>query len=133
MFDRWKFYKKKALLNKNELNFFYELNKYLKKNFWEKYYVLSQVRILDFFQKAHSIKTFKWSLDFLICDFENNMEPILAIELNWYSHLNFFQRISDRSKKELLEKRWIPLETFMVDTFFHEEWIDCKVRQYLNH
>lgn len=132
MFDRRKEYKNKDLLNKNELAFFYELKKYLNKNFWEKYYILSQVRVLDFFQKSHSLKTFKWSLDFLICDFDNAMKPVLAIELNWYSHLGFWQRLKDKSKRQLLEKREIPLEIFMVDTFFHEERIDCKIRPYLS-
>ena len=40
--------------------------------------------------------------------------------------------IKDREKKDILHKRGIPLEYFMVDTFFHEDWINCKIKPYLS-
>lgn len=48
------------------------------------------------------------SVDFLICDFQDSMKPIVAIELNWKEHyLNFWRRNSDYRKRKILNKHWI--------------------------
>lgn len=102
--------KKEEFLTTKERILFYRLKILLIEKFWLKYYLLTQVRITDLIKyKWNEIKHY-WSLDFVICDFYNEMKPILAIELNWHEHsINPIRKFSDYRKKKILKTIWIPL------------------------
>lgn len=107
----WYYHRKKKFLSDYELQLFYNLmiNYFVNKN-GGRYYVLSQVRIADLIYIPWYKLKFYWSVDFLICDFENDMKPLLAIELNWGEHSkNLKRRIADYRKKKLFKRAWIPL------------------------
>lgn len=129
MFDKYKTYKPKKFLTDNEYNYFCFLKNYLSTKYSDKYVVLTQVRILDLFQKPRRVKTYKGSIDFLICDFYNEMKPVLAIELDWEDHNRLFQRYKDKQKKEIMKKSGIPLIVFMNwDETFWNQRLETKIK-----
>lgn len=102
--------KEKKILSDNELFFYKELHSFLFKNYNSKYQLETQVRLADFCVIKRNLIKHYWSVDFLICDFENGMKPVVAIELNWKEHYRWFwRRESDKRKIELLKMNNIPL------------------------
>ena len=116
----WKF------LTDNELVFYKEMFSFLYKNYHTKYVLLTQVRMADLCYIKRSLLKKYWSVDFVICDLENDMKPVVAIELNWWEHYWFvWRKNSDTRKEKLLKKNNIPLVTIK-----NEELKDLSKRIY---
>ncbi len=103
-------YKRKNLFSKNEKRLYYILLQRLK-NKSNKYYVLAHVRLNDLFEIVKD-KDWRetwdiwvqWHVDFLIID-SLSLEPKLAIELDWWSHiLNPSQKKMDNYKDMIFSK-----------------------------
>ncbi len=108
----WKKQKEKKFLSDNEFFFYKEMLSFLSKKYHTKFQLDTQVRLADFCVIKRSLIKHYWSVDFLICDLEDGMKPIVAIELNWKEHYRWFWRKeSDDRKKELLKMNNIPLVT----------------------
>lgn len=108
----WKKQKEKKFLSDNELFFYNEMHSFLSKNYHTKFQLHTQVRLADFCVIKRSLIKHYWSVDFLICDLEDGMKPIVAIELNWKEHYKWsWRKDSDNRKKELLKMNNIPLVT----------------------
>lgn len=98
---------RKPLFSPKEAEFFPLLKDELQKMYWDKYYLLSHVRLKDLFRVVED-KDWKeiinvwarWHIDFLIID-NKTLEPKMAIELNWKTHHTPNQILTDKFKKKL--------------------------------
>lgn len=117
---------KGSFLTDNELTFYKEMFSFLFKNYHTKYQLLAQVRMADLCYIKRSLLKKYWSVDFVICDLENDMKPVVAIELNWWEHYWFdWRKEADTRKGKLLKKNNIPLVTIK-----NEELKDLSKRIY---
>ena len=116
-------YERKDMFSWNEKRFFRTLEKILKDKYWDKYLILSQVRLQDLFKIIEEDYDWsmldlkiRWHVDFLVVD-HTELEPVLWIELNGESHHWYSQIWYDEFKKKLFDKSWedkskLPLITF---------------------
>lgn len=103
-------YQRKDLFSPKEAELFPLLKEELYKMYWDKYHLLSHVRMKDIFEVIEE-KDWKetiniwarWHVDFLVID-NKTLEPKLAIELNWLSHYSPNQILTDNFKKKLFRK-----------------------------
>ena len=107
------YWTKQVLTEENEIDFYQTLKEELHKHFEHRFLIFPQVRMLDIFQsKSKYFYPIYWSIDFLIVDSINKMNPILWIELNWPEHKYDKKRIGqDRHKKYIFDYCWIKLIT----------------------
>lgn len=91
------------LLVKNEKIFYNLLKEVLQKEYWDRYEINCQVRMMDLFEmKRKDQWVINLSLDYLIVDKLNDFKPVMAIELDWESHDDPHQQKLDETKEELL-------------------------------
>lgn len=90
------------LMVNNEKIFYTVLFNVLQKEYGNRYAIMCQVRMQDLFKKRPRAKLIYQSLDFLIVDLYEDFEPVLAIELDWDSHLDPHQKILDQKKEKLI-------------------------------
>ena len=95
-------YRYKWLMVENERIFYALLYNILHKEYWNRYTILCQVRMADLFEKVWTKKDLLYSLDFLIVDLKNDYEPVVAIELDWWSHKLKRQKENDKRKEKLI-------------------------------
>lgn len=96
-------YEWKRFLWPNEKDFYKTLYKILHKEYWDRYIIFSQVRMKDMFERRSKLYPWvNWSVDFLIVDFEENLKPVLAIELDGDNHkTDLHQKELDIMKNKL--------------------------------
>lgn len=102
-------FKEKTLFKTSEAVLFRILLDRLKeKN--NKYYLLSHVRLKDLFDIVEDKDWretvdiwVRWHVDFLVIDFKT-LQPKLAIELDWWSHIFPKQKSMDRFKDKIFKK-----------------------------
>ena len=86
---REKRYEQTEFLKSEEIVFYKTLYKVLHNEYWDRYHIFSQVELQQLFQKKNeSAFRLNMSIDFLIVDFEKDLNPIIAIELDWDPHKN---------------------------------------------
>lgn len=94
----------------SEENFYKNLKEVLYKLFQYRYEVYPKTRLNDVFETKYSKDRFMQShCDFLIVDRHQNFKPVLAIEVDWDSHKNRWQKKSDKFKDKVFEETWLPL------------------------
>lgn len=116
----------------NERIFYNNLKNILFIRYWNRYIIMSKVRLADIFNskiwKYGLYKLLPKHIDFIILDSEDYYKPILWIELNWYSHYNYIQEKSDKFKYKLFKQCNIPLLYFYnydkmnTEKIFDELW-----------
>lgn len=119
--------KRKTLLDKREMAFFFELQKQLPSG----YYVFPKMRIADILDatqghghKYRINKILPKHVDFVICDSE--FRPVVAIELNGTSHQRQDRIERDQLVKEIFAVAGMPLEVVNVGTNFGQSVSDLN-------
>ena len=111
---------KRSLLTRSERAFYLELQKQLPPH---KYQIWIKTRLADIIQEDNN----KWAvvkellpkhIDFVIVD--NSFKPLLAIEVDGFSHLDKKQRAKDMIKNELLYLANLPLVRVQVGSNFKQ-------------
>jgi len=109
---------KPFFFSKNELKFFYELQKYIK---WKRVLLFSKVRVADLVKNRKYIPTSEFyqvfwrtsqrHIDYVITDYKWRL--LCAIELDWDSHKTDIKTIaSDDFKKKFFKTIELPLIRF---------------------
>ena len=94
----------------SEENFYRNLKEVLYKLFQYRFEIYPKTRLNDVFDTKYSKDWFMQShVDFLIVDRHQNFRPVLAIEVDWDSHKNRWQKKSDKFKDQVFEESWLPL------------------------
>lgn len=132
-YNSWieKLLKIQPILNKNELNFYFQLKKFLE---WKNYLIFSKVRLADFLKIDNNLnywyknkilkKIWMKHIDFLVTDYESNI--IFLIELDWFSH-NFWQtKKNDIFKNELFKKLNLNLYRFKNSKYYNLNILEQK-------
>lgn len=106
-----KWYEQNEFLHEYEIKFYKTLYKVIHKEYWDRYHIFSQVNMQELFQKKKPQAFWlNMALDFLIVDYENDLNPVLAIELNWDNHYTDpVQGARDLKKKNIFSISKIPL------------------------
>jgi hypothetical protein len=109
-------YKRKTyFFSYHELELYKLLSDLLQSQYWGKYDIFPKVRLADIFETTDWKKWISkiWSkhVDFLIVNYQNHADPVLAIELNWESHNSYIQAKSDEFKNRLFSEKWPKLIT----------------------
>ena len=89
-------FKYKAFLSRCEASLFCTLQKTLFDNYWERFSVFPKVRLWDIADTKYIANRWRISsrhVDFLIVDTRKFFKPVVAIELNWKTHLNTFLQL----------------------------------------
>ena len=129
-------YKKQGpLMNQNELN----LYKQLRDCVGQKYLVVPQVHLEKLIKPARWIGNIKYaighvsrkSVDFALFDLET-FEPVLAIELNGYSHEKIERYLRDVDVKEHLKEANLPLLTLSNGEVVDKDSLNRKIDLALN-
>ncbi|HEY0221026.1 MAG TPA: DUF2726 domain-containing protein [Candidatus Paceibacterota bacterium] len=126
-------YKKKtSVMSRSESAFFFELQKQLPTD----YHIFPKMRVADVLDipNGHDYyrmrnKALPKHIDFLICD--KYFKPLVAIEVNGFSHNSFKQQEIDRVKQEMFKDSGLSLETINVGSSFVESI--SKIKQTLLH
>lgn len=108
---------KKYFFSYSELNFFYVLKNILEKQYWNQYIIFPKTRLADIFEPIYKSQALlnkirAKHIDYIIVDLNNHCKPVLAIELNWTSHLSYKMEKSDTFKQNIFEYTWLPLIYF---------------------
>jgi len=106
-------FKYKAFLSRCEASLFCMLQKSLLDNYWERFSVFPKVRLWDIANTKYIANRGRISsrhVDFLIVDTRKFFKPVVAIELNWKTHLKSKQKKVDNFKKDFFDIINIPLE-----------------------
>ncbi len=105
-------YIKRKLLTNTELTFY----NYFKK-LEPQYIVLPQINLASIINKKNNFRTYQNELyrniDF--CIFDQNLEVLLAIEINDDSHKTYKRKLRDKKVKEILNSCSIELLTYNVN------------------
>ncbi len=118
-----------------ENRFYVTLKKVLYYNYWYQYEIYPKVRLADVFEPVDWKSWFKrlWMrhVDFLIVDRNQAFRPVLAIELDWYSHQQYEQHQSDVFKNTVFKESNLPLLRFDNGAYDNRELIKKDLIQYL--
>lgn len=106
-------------MNRSEQAFFYELKRQLP----EGYFIFPKMRIADFIEPCNG-RGFYYRrnqilpkhIDFLICN--QNFEPIVALEVNGFSHRRFDRMLRDDAVRRIFKDAGMHLEFIEVGTNF---------------
>lgn len=112
LFSFWKpvFNIRESFFTHSEKQFYKNLKEVLYKLFQYKYEIYPKTRLNDIFDTKYSKDWFMQShTDFLIVDREQNFKPVLAIEVDWNSHNNRWQKKSDKFKDKVFNEAKLPL------------------------
>lgn len=127
----YQFAKKHSILTKSEIDFLVKLNNIC----GEKYYVVPQAHLSSFLDQK--IKGQNWraafaringkSVDFLLCRIDTS-EPVVAIELDDYTHNREDRKLRDQAVEEILVGANMPLVRFKTGEWGSEKAIFDKIR-----
>lgn len=121
--DFFTYKKNDCLFTKNEEKFYI----FLKNELGEKYAIFTKVRLLDLFnipKKTENYMTYfnkikAKHVDFVLCD-PNNFNPIVAIELDGWSHNMKSAQKNDTFKNNLFKQADFPLERVKVSKTYEK-------------
>ena len=127
-------FKYKAFLSRCEASLFCTLQKTLLDNYWERFSVFPKVRLWDIADTKYIANRWRISsrhVDFLIVDTRKFFKPIVAIELNWKTHLKSKQKKIDNFKKDFFDIINVPLETIQNSEINRQSIIKQKIFWYI--
>ncbi len=127
-------FKYKAFLSRCEASLFCTLQKTLFDNYWERFSVFPKVRLWDIADTKYIANWWRISsrhVDFLIVDTRKFFKPVVAIELNWKTHLKSKQKKVDRFKKNFFDIINIPLETIKNSELNRQSIIKQRIFGYI--
>lgn len=126
------YYKKRYFFTPTENAFYRQLYKIIFNIWKDRFVVFSKVRVSDLIwtDKIHRKSWKKINprhFDFVICDIDKDFEPIIILELDWYSHKNDSNvRIRDGFKDEICNYIKLPLLRITKD------YTDEELKELLN-
>lgn len=129
-----KSFKNKAFLSRCEASLFCTLSKTLLDYYWERFSVFPKVRLWDIADTKYIANWWRISsrhVDFLIVDSRKFFKPVVAIELNWKTHMKPKQRKIDRFKKDFFGIINVPLETIQNSEINRQSIIKQRILWYI--
>jgi hypothetical protein len=127
-------FKNRAFLSSCEASLFCTLSKTLFDCYWERFSVFPKVRLWDIADTKYIANWWRISsrhVDFLIVDSRKFFKPVVAIELNWKTHLKSKQRKIDEFKKDFFDIINVPLETIQNSEINRQSIIKQKIIWYI--
>lgn len=129
------FSKKPSIMRTDERQFF----DILVKLYGDKYYIYPQVRLAAILDVKNDVKDHDnlyrlidhLSLDFVLFDKEI-MSPVIAIELNGKSHLQFNRRNRDQKVESVLTKAGIKFLAVTVSNSYNEDELHQEIEKLIN-
>ncbi len=130
--SKFRYLPKRWMMNKNEYRFYKSINSFLDH---DKYSIIPQVHLEDLVNLSYSNPTSRIfslrhinqkSVDFVICN-RNTMHPLLAIELDGYSHNSQKVKDQDTEKTRILMEARIPLQRFHNYEIFDKQYIEREI------